>query len=635
MARATALWVTLALIGCASPPSTSLYAHPFPDERMRGDDGTIEADRFPWGTGAPLRAASVAALRGTDGFGTTAAILFPFEAPLDPSSLPSLEESVAPGASVALIDVDPSSPERGRHLPLDVRFLADAGPFGGTNLLVALPLPGVALAPETRYAAVVTTRARTLGGALAPTDERGETAAHEAARAELARLGIDGGSIAALAVLRTADPTRELRRALEQARGDARALSEAPRLVEEHDAYCVYASELAVPVYQHGTPPYLTSGGAWARDADGALVLARYERARVWITVPRRADPSPPLAVFVRAGGGGDRPLVDRGPGATPGAWAAGRGPAVELAEAGWVGVSVDGPLGGARNLAGWDEQLAVFNALNLPALRDTVRQSALELALLPHALADTILDTRGCAGAAPATALASDDLALVAHSTGATIAPLAAAVEPRYRALVLSGAGASWLRQIVHKRSPVPMRPLAEHLLGYTGRGVTLREHDPILSLLSWAGEVADPIAYARALDPSVHVLVFQGVRDTYIPPPIANPMALAFGLELAGDALDAESERPVLGDLALVGRGARALPASPSSGQALRVVVQHPEDGVEDGHEALFQQPAARRQLRCFLETLRGGAPVLVDPVPLDPVLRDGGASSPECSP
>ena len=35
-----------------------------------------------------------------------------------------------------------------------------------------------------------------------------------------------------------------------------------------------------------------------------------------------------------------------------------------------------------------------------------------------------------------------------------------------------------------------------------------------------------------------------------------------------------------------------------------------------IEDGHEVLFQQPAARRQLRCFLETLALERPRLVRP-------------------
>ena len=47
--------------------------------------------------------------------------------------------------------------------------------------------------------------------------------------------------------------------------------------------------------------------------------------------------------------------------------------------------------------------------------------------------------------------------------------------------------------------------------------------------------------------------------------------------------------------------------------------MIVQHDEDGVEDGHEVVFQRPEPRAQYRCFLETLGGDATPIV-------VARDG---------
>jgi hypothetical protein len=41
--------------------------------------------------------------------------------------------------------------------------------------------------------------------------------------------------------------------------------------------------------------------------------------------------------------------------------------------------------------------------------------------------------------------------------------------------------------------------------------------------------------------------------------------------------------------------------------------VLTQHREDGVEDGHEVVFQTETARRQYRCFLESLARGAPAV----------------------
>jgi hypothetical protein len=262
--RRILLFAVLAL-GCAPPePSTALYAHPWPDERLRRADGTLDVSSFPYGTGAPLRAEVIDALGSADGFGVSSAIVFPMDEVLDPESLPSVEASTRPGASVVLVNVDRSSPELGRLMPLDVRQLANGGPFGGANLLVALPFPGVPLAARTLYAAVVTTDARTVetqaseeapisqGRSLPAAPEDAPTDAHREARAQLAELGMGPDRIAALAVLRTGDPTRELFDAFAQAQTDAARFDAAPELVEEYNDYCVYRTTLAMPVFRIG-----------------------------------------------------------------------------------------------------------------------------------------------------------------------------------------------------------------------------------------------------------------------------------------------------------------------------------------------------------------------------------------------
>ena len=45
-------------------------------------------------------------------------------------------------------------------------------------------------------------------------------------------------------------------------------------------------------------------------------------------------------------------------------------------------------------------------------------------------------------------------------------------------------------------------------------------------------------------------------------------------------------------------------------------QTIDHHPEDGIEDGHEVLFQRVEARRQLRAFLETLAEGRPAVIAP-------------------
>ncbi len=60
-------------------------------------------------------------------------------------------------------------------------------------------------------------------------------------------------------------------------------------------------------------------------------------------------------------------------------------------------------------------------------------------------------------------------------------------------------------------------------------------------------------------------------------------------------------------------------ALPTGGNRGDSTRVVVQHPEDGIEDGHEVVFQTEAPKRQYRCLLASLADpteALPIVPDP-------------------
>ncbi len=261
-----------------------------------------------------------------------------------------------------------------------------------------------------------------------------------------------------------------------------------------------------------------------------------------------------------------------------------------------------------------------MFNLTNMVALRDNIRQSAVELVLLAHVLEAVTVDASGCPEVEAAGEVSFDleTLVLMGHSMGATIAPLVLALEPRYRAVVLSGAGASWIENLMYKQSPLVVRDAAELMLNYEPGA--LHRHDPALSVMQWAADSADPLSYLRHViretvgrEP-VQVLMLQGIVDTYIMPPIANAMSLGLGLDLAGDSLDAGHPdladfAPLAPQLGLVGAGTVALPVegNRADGAVTAVVVQHPEGGIEDGHEVVFQTDAPKVQYQCFLKTFR----------------------------
>ena len=632
--------------------AAGFYLAPFPSESLRREDGGISMAGFPREGADIIRAMLDIVESDADGFGVSSAVYFQTTAPIDVEALGGLSDSVAPDAAAFLVNVDPESPRHRERLPVTSSFMEDGGPYGSPNQLALLPLQGVPLAEGALHAAVVTTRVQTTDGApLEPSPvvaslSRGErpegmseaaAAAYQSALAELEGLGVTAGDVAGLAVFRTGRPSAGMLEGREAILAEPRPELERPwEMIETHPDYCVYRSAARMPVYQAGAPPFTEGGGGWARDAEGRLEVQRHEEARVLVTLPRRPMPAEgfPTALFVRTGGGGDRPLIDRGVRDETGEpIALGTGPAVQLAQAGYAGVSVDGPHGGARNITHGDEQFLIFNIANPLAMRDNVRQSAIELILMSHMLGDLRFDPSGCEGLeAPDEArLRGERVTLMGHSMGATIAPLALAVEPRFEASVLSGAGGSWIANIMYKLKPLETRPLAEILLGYQGRA--LHEHDPALTLLLWAGEPADPPIYAHRViqDPvpgatARHVLMFQGIADTYILPPMANALTLSLGLDPAGSLLDVD--HPVAGAFAGVeavlpfsGRQAIALPASGNlaDGAITGVVVQHPEGPIEDGHEVMFQTNPPKHQYRCFLQSLAADAPPRV-PVGLD---------------
>ncbi len=581
---------------------------PFPSEHRRGDDGRPHLDGFPNPDAVGFVDDLVAlAGGGLEGFGTTSAIFFRLEAEPRPASLPDLRGSLQDGAAVYLLDV-----ERGERVPVTVRYDHDAGPFGATGLLSLLPLQGRPLRPGALHAAVVTRDLRTTGG-----ERFGHHPALDAldgpAADALAGLPTPAEEVAGLAAFVTQDPEAELRAFLADLRARPLPALDGPFTpLEEHDGYCVFEATLPMPLYQAGEPPYDDGGGTLTLDA-GVPSVQRTETARAFLTLPRTPPPAGgfPVATFVRTGGGGDRPLIDRGVRDDSGEpIEPGSGPARELAAIGVAGLQLDGPLGGLRNPTGGDEQFLVFNIANPGAMRDNIRQSALELTLVPDLLAGWTVDASSCGGLEDdAVTFDTDRLALIGHSMGATIAPLALALEPRFGAAVLSGAGGSWVHNVVHKQSPLEVRPLAEAILRYPQHGHALHEHDPALALLQWGGESADPPAWGPSVrSHGTHVLMVQGIVDTYILPPMANATSLSLGLDLGGPALDAEDPRLTayepLGDLLdLAGAEAVELPRAGVAGVRTGLVVQHAEDGVEDGHEVFFQLDAPKRQASCFL--------------------------------
>ncbi len=648
-----------------SSARTGFFDAPFPSDARVTATGIPDLSGFP--VAGNTLATSVVALvqRDARAFGTTSSVYFRFTAPLATSGLVDPHASLAPGASIFLVDVDPASAAYGARLPTKALFSTDGGPFGASDLLAVLPYPGVALRPRTRYAAVVLRSqkdasgsplcaAPAMAGIVAGTSPDlaapvlAEYTAALAALGSVASPTIAPSDVAAMTVFTTDDPTRDFAAVTTAMRALPVPAAATPWAADEvFPTYCVFHSTIPMPEYQAGTPPYTNGGGGWVFDASGAPVLQRQETAAIVVTVPRTPMPVAgyPVVNMSRTGAGGNRPLVDRGQQALNGGppIVPGTGPALYFAAAGFAGVSIDGPLGGLRNpvMPGTDanEDFTVFNIGNPEALRDNVRQSAAELALAASILAGLSFDASSCPGATVSgggpVRFDPSKMAMMSHSMGSTIAPLTLAFEPRYRASILSGAGGSWIENIIFKQQPVAVMRAIELLLGIQpSSGYTLTEGDPMVNLFQWAAESADAPVYDRRTvrapvdGPARSVLKVQGIIDHYILPPICNATSLSLGLDLAGPELDTSVATdggldgyPTLSSvLDLSGRKTLTLPAGGNvpmdGGAGTAIVTQHYADGIEDGHEVIFQTDAPKHEYICFLQALAAGQTPMIPP-------------------
>jgi hypothetical protein len=628
--------------------SMSLFDAPFPSDDLLTSDGHIDVSKMPT-NGVDLITQAVQ-LIGQDarGFARAGATYFSFSDAIDPTTLPDVQGSTGGNPTVFVMLVDPNVTQPSDlpvHHPVDVSFQADGGPFGAPNMLAVLPMQGAPLLPSARYAVVVTREVKDIHGAKLPQSptvanlRSGGNAGLQATVASkytdaIGKIGISPDDIAAISVFTTDDPTTQLDHVLVDARTNhPLAKPAAPTIGETFTDYCVFNSTISIPTYQSGTPPYSSTGGGWTFDASGNPIYDHSENARIVFTVPRKTAPGTgwPTVIFVRTGGGGDRPLVDRGVCATaefttpitPGS-----GPAQEFAQIGWAGVQIDGVLGGIRNPTTTNEDYLIFNVLNAAALRDNVRQSAVELALLANLLPSLTFDTSACPGAPATFTVDASNLAIMGHSMGGWIAPITVAAEPTLKAGVFSGAGGSYINNILDKQKPIPVRPLAESIIGYAATQRTLTLQDPALTMLQWAAEPSDPQVYDRNIRPSQQILMLQGIVDHYIMPSIANATSLAMRLDQAGPGYDAtnaelmmDGQRALAPLLPLVGRAAISLPAAGNQNGRTAVVVQHPGDTIEDGHEVVFQTEPPKHQYRCFLSSLPTGVPL----VPPDGAISD----------
>ncbi len=626
------------------------FGFPFPSDLRLEDDGTPDLTGYPNPRRADVLNDLLPIADERAGWPVIPVAYVRFSAPI---AALSVDDIIAADASapILLVDIDPSSSERGALVPVVAEDLPEDGSTGA-HLLGISARPGFVLAPHRTYAFVVR---RGLGDALGrplgvqehvatlaaggtPSTAWGERAATRYAPLweTLRTIGVDPADVAAATVLTTSDVVEELHALSERVVAahdvtlDGLALDPSDGA---HERYCELLGTISMPQFQRGTPPFDTEG-LFEIGSDGAPIEQRREAVPVVVTLPRGEMPAGgwPLMVYFHGSGGVASQVVDRGPREEGGTDRIGEGPAYVIAEHGFAAVGAALPISPDRLPgAGSTDYL---NFANVAAFRDTFRQGAVEQRLLIEAMTTLTIDPSALGACTVATLPAGesahrfdgDAFVALGQSMGGMYTNMIGAIEPRLRALVPTGAGGFWSYFILQTGLVPGAAGLLGALIGADGRMLT--HLHPALALLELGWEPAEPLVYMPRLSrrplegvPSRPVYQPVGEGDSYFPTVVYDAVAIAYGHEQAGTEVWSTMQDA----LALSGReGVIDYPVRQNlmsvRGDAYTgVVVQYAGDGFSDPHNIFVQLPEVRYQYGCFLRSAISGVGVVPAPAAL----------------
>lgn len=629
-------------------PDGGFFRTPFPSDARRLPSGAPDFSGLPNPNDIAFVRAAIEGSRERDGFDPSAAIYFLFDSALPVPADRSLDTQRA-FRGIELVDIDPDSPERGRRFAARVRATDHHDGIRPAHLLQLLPEPGIGLREATTYAALVLrdldadgrpdlAAQPTLTALLGDTPAGGERAPAPAWRAALAplraalpTLGMEARDLAAFTVFTTGTPSRELFVWADAAmRGPAPEL--AGPLVREraYDDFVVLRGTARIPLFQQGEPPHFFSGGRMVLDEGGRPMPQGFAEAPFYLTIPRGESPASgiPLYFYIHGTGGRATQPIDRG-------YRRSRRDVAPLGSglASWVA-----PLGYATSCMagayspdriGWRalNGYAAYMFLNPVAMRDNLRQMALEQVLFLRLLEDLEIDPSlvpEVRSLAPEGKLrfARDRRIVGGQSLGSFLTGIVAGLTGAFDGAIFTGAGGSWIEFGFGPKDPIDLTAWLDKLA--MERGEKLDPHHPFITVFENAVGPADNMHYnpyiqrrPRAGAKVPHVLVIQGQRDLQVPVNLQRALALALGTDLVGPetgATTAEQVLPVLrlGGLRHVPGGLGGNRRAPDGTPRTVVTVRHPEDGILEGHYVIFQQARAREQLTHFVQDVaRGNVP------------------------
>ena len=572
------------------------FDHPWPSDLRRDSDGSIHYAGFINPNRSAVVTQYVASTKGLlDGFSPAAAGYLRFTGDIDPKTLPaSPPDTVASGATLALVDIDASSPERGKRRLVQWFWQKSAGVYWVKDTLAVSPALGYPLLPKTRYAYVVTKGVKDEKGLpIQPSPELQQILglspptsltkqAHDLftpAVDELVHDGVPANTIAHLAIFTTNDPTAELEAVRDTLKADfpaptvdpttwvvnpkeAEGISATPFLPRgtgtDFDVYSGWYGP--APNYQAGKIPFASygDGGGFVFDKSGKAIVQSTFKMRFTFVVPNaKTCPMPsagyPMVMYAHGTGGDYRSIVEEYPsigdvlaqhclasmgvdqidhGARPGA-------PVE-----YYGPNETNPNTGYENAVA----LLFFNVQNPAAARTNGREGALDvvqqarLFTVSHASVPATVSLTG-----KEILFDPSRLLFFGHSQGGLNGPLFLAIDDEARGGVLSGSASMITIALLDKLAPINLPDVFALLLeiGPADRA-ELNLFHPALGLVQSLIDVLDPIHYVG------HIIqhprpgfapksIYQtegtyadGLGDSFAPPHGIEVQAVATGLPL-----------------------------------------------------------------------------------------------------
>lgn len=554
-------------------------------------------------------------------WGAFQTVYFRFSGQLDIESLRQM-------GSVSFIDVTPGAPELGQNRGLSWYYSVGRRNYICENWMGIRRPTGEPLLPGHTYAAWLTTQVLAEGGGTirrspnliallddaAPDDPALEPIhdLYAPFRDYLAAQNRDPSTILTAAVFTVADQPATMQRI-----ADAVADLDPPTATDwvacdtdvespcpdaEGDRACgaptadyqEYHALVSLPIFQDGTPPYLTPA-----DGGGIAIIADPPRQDVCLslTVPTGTAPAAgwPLVVTAHGTGGSFRSHVRD---EVAGALARNAVPFAVL--------GIDQVVHGPRRLDSTESpENLFFNFLNPDAARGNPLQGAADQLSLVR-FAATIDGT----GDMPTT-IDPDRIVFFGHSQGGTEGSLMLPFADDYKAAALSGNGGSLMHALLNKTNPVNIKALLPLLIQEPALVDGTEDVHPVLSLLQQWIDPADPLNFARLLrtPPTGHAMKstfqIQGLFDTYSPAKTLWNYSIAGGFTQVEPVLDDELE---FEDILLPHA------APPVAGNLGMMMITHgmrqyePADG-DDGHFVVFDVPQANEDLVRFLSMAAAG--------------------------